>query len=72
MNEPLAKRAVVCPMSGGLTTIDGAYGRRIGLDCGGGPGSATEIVFTHGDRGWVITGDTVLVDELLLTFRLPG
>lgn len=54
------------------TTVDGADGRRVLLDCGGGPGSVSEVVFTHGGRGWVISGDTAFVDELILTFRLPG
>jgi hypothetical protein len=53
-------------------TVAGAAGRRVKTDCGAGTGTVSEMVFAADGRGWIITGDTVLVDVLLKSFGLPG
>ena len=54
------------------TSIAGTTGRQVRADCGSGPETVTEIVFATADTGWVISGDTPLVEVLREGFRLPG
>lgn len=54
------------------TSVAGATGRQVQTDCGEGPASVTEIVFAAEGIGWIITGDTALVEVLRESFRLPG
>ena len=65
----------VCPqVDGGAwkpTTVAGAAGRSSEADCGY-EVTVTEIVFTDAGRGWMISGDTPLVDAMLPSFQLPG
>ena len=51
------------------TTVLGEAGRRVATTCQG--GGTSELVFTHEGRGWVISGDTPLVDLVLESFQLP-
>ena len=52
------------------TTVSGVAGRRVEVTCLG--GAVTEVMFTNEGRGWVVTGDTALVDFVLDSFQLPG
>ena len=49
------------------TTVNGAAGRRLEFDCGGFDG--LEVVWVDGARGWVITGDPVIVELMLETLE---
>lgn len=53
------------------TSVAGAAGRQVRADCGSGPGTVTEIVFATEDTGWLITGDTPLVEVLRAAFEIP-
>ena len=44
------------------TEVAGVPGRQVQTDCGSGSASVTEIVFYAEGTGWIITGDTPLVE----------
>ena len=54
------------------TSVAGVTGRQVQTDCGGGPASMTEIVFATEETGWIMIGDTRLVEVLRASFQLPG
>ena len=54
------------------TSVAGVTGRQVQADCGGGPGSMTEIVFVTEETGWIMIGDSRLVEVLRTGFQLPG
>ena len=49
------------------TTVDGVAARRLEFECDG--TSAVEVVWVDGDRAWVITGESAVVDLMLATFE---
>ncbi len=51
------------------TSIAGQDGRLASLRCLDQP--VTEIVFTYAGRGWVISGDSPIVEAARLTLQLP-
>lgn len=65
----------ICPqVPGGAwkpTAIGGAAGRISEADCGFAV-TVTEIVFTDAGRGWIVSGDTPLVDTMVPSFQLPA
>lgn len=70
-----ATYGAICPQVPGgewkPTTVAGAAGRSSEADCGY-PVTVTEIVFTDAGRGWIISGDTPLVDAMAPSFQLPN
>ena len=67
--EALVGRACTGPVSAWTdTTVNGAAGRRLEFECEGFDG--LEVVWVDADRGWVITGDPVIVELMLETFRV--
>ncbi len=52
-------------------SVAGAPGRSSEADCGY-EVTVTEIIFTQAGRGWIISGDTPLVDAMVPSFQLPN